>query len=50
VADALTTHTTILGPAPALTAIGPVLKSACEIVQGSIDRESMLSNKVEIAK
>jgi hypothetical protein len=50
VADALTTHTTILGPAPALTAVGPILKSACEIVQKSIDGESMLSNKVEISK
>jgi hypothetical protein len=50
VADALTTHTTILGPAPALTAVGPLLKSACEIIQKSIDGESMLSNKVEISK
>jgi len=50
VADALTTHTTILGPAPALTAVGPLLKSACEIIQKSIDGESMLSNKIEISK
>jgi hypothetical protein len=50
VGDALTTHTTILGPAPALTAIGPVLKAACESLKTSIDGKVMLSNKVNIAK
>jgi hypothetical protein len=50
VGDALTTHTTAFGPAPALTAIGPVLKSASETLRTSIDSKVMLSNKVEIAK